>query len=58
MAEDVVSRLEKRIDELLAYQGRLTAENEKLRKAQKNLLNERRRCRRELDSILSKLDHL
>lgn len=58
MAEDVVSRLEKRIDELLAYQGRLTAENEKLRKVQKNLLNERRRCRRELDSILSKLDHL
>ena len=58
MANDIVSRLENRIDELLGLQARLTAENERLKQAKKNLQNERKRCRRELDSILSKLDHL
>lgn len=58
MAKDIVSRLENRIDELLAFQTRLRAENEQLKRARKNLLNERKRCRRELDDILSKLEHL
>lgn len=58
MANDIVSRLENRIDELLSYQSRLIAENERLKLAKKNLQNDRKRCRRELDDILSKLDHL
>lgn len=58
MANDIVSRLENRIDELLGFQARLVAENERLKQTKKNLQNERKRCRRELDSILSKLDHI
>ena len=58
MANDIVSRLENRIDELLGFQARLVAENERLKQTKKSLQNERKRCRRELDSILSKLDHL
>lgn len=58
MANNIVSRLENRIDELLGFQARLVAENERLKQAKKNLQNERKRCRRELDGILSKLDHL
>ena len=58
MANDIVSRLENRIDELLGFQSRIIAENERLKQAKKNLQNERKRCRRELDNILSKLDHL
>ena len=58
MANDIVSRLENRIDELLGFQTRLIAENERLKRAKNNLQIERKRCRRELDTILSKLDHL
>lgn len=58
MANDIVSRLENRIDELLGFQSKLVAENERLKQAKKNLQNDRKRCRRELDDILSKLDHL
>ena len=58
MANDIVSRLENRIDELLGFQSRIIAENERLKQAKKNLQSERKRCRRELDNILSKLDHL
>ena len=58
MANDIVSRLEKRIDELINFQARLSAENEQLKRTRKHLLSERKRCRRELDNILSKLEHL
>lgn len=58
MANDIVSRLEKRIDELLKFQQRLSRENEQLKKSKRALQSERKRCRRELDTILSKLDHL
>ena len=58
MANDIVSRLENRIDDLLGLQARLISENERLKQTKKNLQNERKRCRRELDNILSKLDHL
>jgi len=58
VADDIVSRLEKRIDELIVFQARLSAENERLKQAKKALQNDRKRCQRELDSILSKLDHL
>ena len=58
MANDIVSRLENRIDELLGFQSKLVAENERLKQAKKKLQNDRKRCRRELDDILSKLDHL
>lgn len=58
MSNDIVSRLEKKIDELLARQDRLLKENEQLSRAQDYCLDERVRCRKELDSILSKLDQL
>lgn len=58
MATDIVSRLEDRIGDLLAFQVRLSAENEQLKRAKKALQNDRKRCQRELDAILSKLDHL
>ena len=58
MANDIVSRLENRIDELLGFQAQLLAENGRLKRAKNNLQTERKRCRRELDTILSKLDHL
>ena len=58
MSIDLVTRLEKKIDELLARQDRLVRENEKLVKAQKAYVDDRKRCRKELDSILSKLDQL
>jgi hypothetical protein len=50
--------LEKKIDELLARQKRLVKENERLSKARQVYLDERKHCRKELDSILSKLDQL
>ena len=58
MSNDLVSRLEKKIDELLARQERLVRENEKLSRAQQAYANDRKRCRKELDTILSKLDQL
>ena len=58
MSNDLVTRLEKKIDELLARQDRLVKENEKLNRAQSAFVIERKRCRKELDSILSKLDQL
>ena len=58
MANDIVSRLEKRIVELIGFQARLRAENERLRQTKKALQGDRKRCQRELDCILSKLDHL
>ena len=58
MSNDLVSRLEKKIDELLARQHRLVRENEKLVKSQQAFVDDRKRCRKELDSILSKLDQL
>jgi FtsZ-binding cell division protein ZapB len=58
VATDIVSHLEKRIDELISFQGRLSAENERLKQTKKALQNDRKRCQRELDNILSKLDHL
>ncbi len=58
MANDIVSRLENRIDELLGFQAQLLTENGRLKRAKNNLQTERKRCRRELDTILSKLDHL
>ena len=58
MSDNIVSRLEKNIDELLARQDRLVKENEKLTIAQQAYINERKRCRQELDSILAKLDQL
>ena len=58
MSNDLVTRLEKKIDELLARQDRLVKENEKLSKAQISFVSERKRCRKELDTILSKLDQL
>ena len=58
MSNDLVSRLEKKNDELLARQERLVRENEKLSRAQQAYANDRKRCRKELDTILSKLDQL
>ena len=58
MSNELVSRLEKKIDELLARQDRLVKENEKLTRAQQAYAGDRKRCRKELDSILSKLDQL
>jgi outer membrane murein-binding lipoprotein Lpp len=58
VSNDLVSRLEKKIDELLARQDRLARENKKLVKAQQAYANDRKRCRKELDSILAKLDQL
>jgi len=58
VSNDLVSRLEKKIDELLARQDRLVRENEKLVKAQKAYVDDRKRCRKELDSILAKMDRL
>ncbi len=58
MSNDLVTRLEKKIDELLARQDRLVKENKKLSEAQRSFVSERKRCRKELDSILSKLDQL
>ena len=58
MSNDIVSRLEKKIDELLARQERLVKENERLAHAEELYSNERVRCRQELDLILSKLDQL
>ena len=58
MSNDIVSRLEKKIDELLARQALLVKENEKLSRAHDAYVNDRKRCRKELDSILSKLDQL
>lgn len=58
MSNDIVSRLEKKIDELLARQNRLTKENERLARVHAAHLAERKHCRKELDSILSKLDQL
>ena len=58
MSNDIVSQLEKKIDELLARQNRLVKENRSLASAQETHVSERKRCRKELDSILSKLDQL
>lgn len=58
MAADIVSRLEQKIDELISFQGKLGAENERLKRTNKSLVKDRKRCQRELDNILSKLDHL
>lgn len=58
MANDIVSRLEKRINDLILFQVRLSAENERLKRSNKALQLDRKRCQRELDVILSKLDHL
>ncbi len=58
MSDNIVTRLEKKIDELLARQDRLVKENEKLISAQQAYIDERKRCRKELDSILAKLDQL
>lgn len=58
MSNDIVSRLEKKIDELLARQDRLIKENKRLTAAHEAYLDERKRCRKELDSILAKLDQL
>ena len=58
MSNDLVSRLEKKIDELLARHDRLVKENDKLSRAQQAFIVERKRCRKELDVILSKLDQL
>lgn len=58
MANDIVSRLEKRINDLILFQVRLTAENERLKRTSKALQLDRKRCQRDLDIILSKLDHL
>ena len=58
MSNDIVSQLEKKIDELLARLDRLTRENERLSMAKGAYVDERIRCRKELKSILSKLDQL
>lgn len=58
MSNDIVSRLEKKIDELLARQNRLAEENLRLFEAQEAYNSERKHCRKELDNILSKLDQL
>lgn len=56
--EDIVEKLEGRIARLLEHQQQLQAENVRLRRAQKGYLEERRRCRRELDAVLDKVDKL
>jgi len=56
--EDIVTKLEGKIELLLERQQRLLAENERLRRAQKGYLEERRRCRRELDAVLDKVERL
>ncbi len=58
MSDDIVTRLEKKIDELLSRQHRLARENARLSAAHEAFLDERKRCRRELDSILAKLDRI
>jgi len=56
--EDIISKLESRIALLLEYQQKLAAENARLRRAQKGYMEDRRRCRRELDAVLDKVDRL
>ncbi len=58
MHEDIVAKLEGRIAQLLDYQQKLVAENARLRRAQKNYLEDRRRCRHELDAVLDKVERL
>ncbi|PLX81088.1 MAG: cell division protein ZapB [Desulfuromonas sp.] len=58
MLNDVVSRLEKKIDQLLSRQELLEKENRRLNREQELFHDERRRCREELDSILAKIDQL
>jgi len=58
VSDDIVARLEKKIDELLARKARLEKENDRLSRIQQAFLDERKHCRKELDSILSKLDQL
>lgn len=58
MPKDIVSRLEKKIDDLLARQGLLLKENEKLLQACEVYAAERKSCRKQLDAILAKLDQL
>jgi len=53
-----VAKLESRIMQLLEYQQQLVAENARLRRAQKCYLEDRRRCRRELDAVLDKVERL
>ena len=56
--EDIVTRLEKKIDELLTRQQNLAEENRQLRRECDLFENDRKRCRDEIDSILAKLDRL
>lgn len=58
MHEDIVAKLESRIRQLLEYQQKLVDENSRLRRAQKGYLEDRRRCRRELDAVLDKVERL
>ena len=58
MSNDIVSQLEKKIDELLVRQDRLLKENERLSRSQVAFVDDRARCRKELKTILSKLDQL
>ncbi len=58
MDEDIVTKLEGRIAELIDCLSQLTVENARLRRAQKGYLDERKRCRQELDAVLDKLDRL
>gem|GEM_PF-5347554 len=58
MDEDVVTRLEERIAELIDCKQRLAVENARLLRAQKAYEADRKRCRRQLDAVLDKVDRL
>jgi len=55
---NIVLRLEKKIDQLLARNQALTEECARLRAERKTLVDERERFCLELDRVLAKLDRL